>query len=245
MTDLTIFVPTRGRPENACLVQDVFLQTCKGNTEAIFIISEDDERLEDYVACNRLGFLNKILPVQPKRRGMAEPLNLGFQKWFNNPRTFPSYAVGFMGDDHMPRTQGWDTAYLEALTALSGRCRDRLKPGVGMVYGNDLLQGENLPTQVAMTTNIPARLGRMLPYELAHLYTDNYWLELGKQLNRLRYLPEVIIEHMHPGAGKAKVDKGYEYSGNFALDLADKYAFEEIVKKIILPRDVDHLKRLI
>lgn len=245
MTDLTIFVPTRGRPENASLVQDAFNDTCTARTEVIFITSSDDPRIKDYEFIKRQGFVKKTLMASPQVRGMADPLNLGFNAWFQNPRTFPSFAVGFMGDDHMPRTRGWDTVYLETLTALSGRCKDRLKPGVGMVFGNDLLQGADLPTQIAMTTNIPGTLGRMVPKELAHLYTDAYWLELGTKLGKIKYLPEVIIEHMHPGAGKARVDAGYEYSGSSNLDKLDQATFEGVVKNVIIPDDIRILSRLI
>ena len=244
MTDLTIFVPTRGRPRAATSFQEVFERSCSGNTEVIFILSSDDEYLPEYLALNRLGSLNKVIQVTLERRGMASPLNLGFQSWCSNPRTFPSYAVGFMGDDHRPRTVGWDLDYLNALTALSGRCNNRRSPGVGMVYGNDLLQGENLPTQVAMTTTIPATLGRMVPNELSHLYTDTYWLELGKALGKLQYLPEVVVEHMHPGAGKAVIDEGYEFSGSFSTDLADRSIFQGIVQEVIIPDDVRKLQRL-
>jgi hypothetical protein len=244
MTDMTIFVPTRGRTTSAVCLQEVFEDTCQGNTEVIFISSTDDEYHEDYKALNRLGILNKLICVTPRKRGMADPLNLGFRKWLEDPRVFPSYAVGFMGDDHRPRTQGWDLEYIRALTALSGRSRDRSKPGVGMVYGDDLLQGEDLPTQIAMTTNIPTILGRMVPDQLSHLYTDTYWLELGKKLNKITYLPEVIVEHMHPGAGKAHVDVGYAYSGSASLDLSDRSIFEGIIEPLVIPEDVKKIKRL-
>jgi len=244
MTDLTIFVPTRGRPKAAKELQESFKETCRGNTEVIFILSDDDSQLTSYFDLHAMEKISKILVVSPECRGMAAPLNLGFEKWFNNPYTFPSYAVGFMGDDHRPRTEGWDQTYLETLTALSGRCRQRRKPGVGMVYGNDLLQGENLPTQIAMTTNIPATLGRMVPHQLTHLYTDTYWLEFGKALERISYLPDVVVEHMHPGAGKAAIDEGYEFSGSSVLDMTDWITFEGIVRNHVIPEDVQKIKRL-
>jgi hypothetical protein len=244
MTDLTMFVPTRGRTAQAEILQSDFLRTCRGNTEVIFIVSSDDSYLPVYRMMRDSGQLHKIIEVTPQRRGLTDPLNFGFQKWLADPRVFPSFAVGFMGDDHRPRTAGWDVRYVEALTALSGRCRDRSRPGLGLVYGNDLLQGENLPTQVAMTTNIPTVLNRMVPWELAHLYTDTYWLELGKKLGKISYLDDVVIEHMHPGAGKAAVDAGYEFSGNSALDSSDRQSFYEVVTDVIIPNDVERLRRL-
>lgn len=244
MTDLTVFVPTRGRPTSAMELQRNFAETCTGNTDLIFIASVDDTHLQGYVDLKNDGLIKKLIVVDSPRRGMADPLNLGFRAWVDDPRSFPSYAVGYMGDDHRPRTLGWDSEYLKALLDLSGRSSYRSSHGVGIVYGNDLLQGENLPTQVAMTSNIPLTLGRWVPFELAHLYTDTYWLELGKQLGKITYLPDVVVEHMHPGAGKARIDAGYEFSGSFALDMAEKSIFEGIIKKVVIPEDVMKIKRL-
>jgi hypothetical protein len=42
-----------------------------------------------------------------------------------------------------------------------------------------------------------------------HLFFDNFVKQLGIDLNYLKYLPQVIIEHLHPVAGKAEMDEGY------------------------------------
>jgi hypothetical protein len=42
-----------------------------------------------------------------------------------------------------------------------------------------------------------------------HLFFDNFVKQLGIDLNCLKYLPDVIIEHLHPVAGKAEMDEGY------------------------------------
>ena len=42
-----------------------------------------------------------------------------------------------------------------------------------------------------------------------HLFFDNFVKQLGLDLEYLKYLPDVIIEHLHPVAGKAEMDEGY------------------------------------
>ena len=97
----------------------------------------------------------------------------------------------------------------------------------GLVYGNDLLQGQNLPTQVAMTTDIVQILGYMVPPSIRHLYVDNFWLQLGRKLGRLKYLDGVIVEHMHPGAQKADWDEGYTRVNEQGMWDADKKAYRK------------------
>jgi len=121
--------------------------------------------------------------------------------------------IGFMGDDHRPRTFGWDERIVEELNYSH------------VVYGNDLLQGESLPTAVFMRSEIVQKLGYMAPPELIHLYLDNFWLELGRATS-MRYLGDVTIEHLHPYAGKAEWDASYLEVNDQALYEHDRLAFE-------------------
>jgi hypothetical protein len=103
-----------------------------------------------------------------------------------------------MGDDHRPRTVGWDQRFCECLSG-----------GTGIVYGNDLLQSEAMATAVAMTSNIVTALGYMAPTEMKHLCVDVVWKDWGVAIDRLTYLPDVVLEHLHPANGKAPMDAGY------------------------------------
>lgn len=210
--DLTVYVPTRGRPERALRLQEQFYDTRVLNSRIMFILSEGDEKIEEYTD------LLYYKRVKPERRGFTAPLNLGYLK---DRREVYSYALGFMGDDHFPRTVGWDERVVTELKAM----------GSGFVYGNDKFQEEQIPTQIFMTSDIPLELGFMTLPRLKHLYADNFWLDLGKGLGRIKYLPDVIIEHMHPGAGKAAHDEGYQFSGSFDLDQEDKKVYQKYLKQ--------------
>jgi hypothetical protein len=94
------------------------------------------------------------------------------------------------------------------------------------VYGNDLIQGEALPTQVAMTSDIILATGHMVPAGALHLWLDNAWLALGRALDAITYLPDVIVEHLHPIAGRAQWDAGYAEANTDARSDADRAVFE-------------------
>jgi hypothetical protein len=60
-----------------------------------------------------------------------------------------------------------------------------------------------------MTRDIVLELNGITFPGCKHLYFDNFVKQLGIDLGCLIYLPDVIIEHLHPAAGKAEMDEGY------------------------------------
>lgn len=207
--DLLIITPTRGRPQN---IRDLIKAFDETETKARFLIvlDDDDEKLGHYleIECDSL-----VLPREGK--GMAKPLN--HAAWINR-NNFKNFA--FLGDDHRPRTKHWDCLFVDALDEL----------GTGLVYGDDLLQGKNLPTAVAMTSDIVRNLCGMVPPGMIHLYLDNFWLKLGQDLNAIRYMPEVILEHLHPVAGKAGWDANYRAVNAEEVYTADAVAYKNYIQ---------------
>lgn len=182
---MLVIVPSRGRPQNIERLMKAWQDT---HTEATMIVGvdEDDPTLDDYLT---LGSCE----IGP-RQGMVGTLNTLAARHANDYDN-----LGFLGDDNLPRTVGWDTRIDEALTAA----------GTGVAYGNDLIHGERLPTAAFLTANIIRALGWFTLPTLRHLYVDNCWQALGEALGSLTYLPDVIIEHLHPIAHKAEWDEGY------------------------------------
>lgn len=198
-------IPTRGRPHKLRELLDSWRAT-RTTARLLIAIDEDDpeieayrstfaEWLEDTRASNTEDWEEWVRMSSAPRMRLGGTLNhyaLEYAEWEN--------IIGFMGDDHRPRTHGWDTHIVLAMQSMGG---------TGVVYGNDKLQGANLPTAVAISADIVQELGYFVPPGAIHLYLDNFWKHLGESLGRLRYLPDVIIEHMHPVAGKAEMDERY------------------------------------
>jgi hypothetical protein len=207
---LAVIVPTRGRPQNAARLQQAFKDTESLNATLVLVVDGDDPELPSYRDALTDGVL--ITFPGPTGTGMVQALN------WAAALIAPQYdALGFMGDDHLPRTAGWDA---HVLGALSG-------PWPHVVYGNDLFQGERLPTAAFLPSRVVRALGFMAPPVLRHLYVDNFWLDLGTQLGGLRYLPEVVIEHIHPAAGKTAMDGRYAAVNAPEADVADRLAWLE------------------
>lgn len=193
MPDLVVVVPSRGRPARAAELASVCASMCTADTVLLVAVDADDPTAPQYCApAGTTVFFTHV----PEPAGHVGAINWAAEQAL---RDFDPFAIAKLDDDHRPRTTGWDARYLEALREL----------GTGIVYGNDLLQGARLPTAPAITADIVQALGFMAPPQLQHLYCDDYWRDLGRAAGCLRYLPDVVVEHMHPTAGKADMDAGY------------------------------------
>lgn len=203
---LAVIVPTRGRPQNAARLAEAFRETDALNAVPVFVADYDDPELDAYRKLLDDGAIPRLM-IPTSSWGMCSALNYAAVRYAEIYE-----AVGFMGDDHLPRTRGWDDRILDAL--------DSLEPRV--VYGNDLLQGPNLPTAVFMQSRMIRAMDMMAPAVMRHLYLDNFWKALGERLSGLVYLPDVIIEHLHPIAGKAEWDERYRIVNDAERDTDDR-----------------------
>jgi hypothetical protein len=202
---LGLLVPTRNRAFNARRLATAFEETVTGlHTKLIFVVDHDDPCKQEYLDTLPEWVTVCIVPEDgPKRMGPV--LNFA-ASWACHEYSH----LGFMGDDHLPRTLGWDDTILNIMGD---------SPGVA--YGDDLHQGGKLATACVITSKIVRTLGYMSPPPLEHLYIDNFWMTLGSTTN-LWYVPDVIIEHLHPDAGKAQRDTGYDRDSGFQQMSADQ-----------------------
>lgn len=208
-SDLVVLIPTRGRPDNAVALEQAFVDT---NTKAarFYIVDFNDETRSQYSW--KLP-VESVIMIHNETGGMAYPLNYIARQFIGE---FDNFA--FMGDDHRPRTAKWDEKFVEELYT-----------GSDIVYGNDLFQGSALPTAVAMSGEIVEALRGMVPDTQRHLYLDNFWLKLGQDLGKIKYLPDVIIEHCHAFNGKAPMDENYARVNAPQVYSADKVAFDNYI----------------
>jgi hypothetical protein len=217
---LLVIVPSRGRPEAVARMVQAWQETDAYEAASlVFAIDEDDPRCREYYSFARCvaqpGFATQVSFVAlPTWLPMVHKLN---QCATAAASTEPPWGgIAFMGDDHLPRTERWPAMLLAEL----GQLR------TGIVYGRDGIQNERLPTWWAMTPDIVRALGRMVPADVEHLYCDNAIKDLGELAGCLRYLPDVLIEHMHPVAGKAAMDGGYSWVNRPAQYGKDRAAYE-------------------
>lgn len=197
---LVVIVPTRSRPQNLAPVVTAWHDTgaFADGAALLFVVDGDDPDLERYhreFADSYVPGANMGMNVAARWEPLVPKLNRAARQHATG-----AFALGFAGDDHLPRSAGWAHRYWQELMAL----------GTGIVHGDDGTRGELLPTEWAMTADIVRALDRMVPADVEHLFCDDAIKRLGLEADCLRYLPDVLIEHMHPLFGKALADAQYE-----------------------------------
>lgn len=192
MTSAVWVCPSRSRPESARRLITAWRDT-GAVSQLIIRIDNDDETSDQYrEVVESFNDVPVVLLSGPRMRlvptmnEMAPELAERFD------------AVGFLGDDHVPRTDYWDATLASSIE------------NGGLAYGNDLLQGEALPTAVLISADIVRTLGYFCPPGLIHLYADDAWKAWGQGIGRFYYHPDVVLEHLHFSLGKSDSDALYQ-----------------------------------
>lgn len=188
-----VMIGTRDRPHNAIRAFEQ-LKEVSVESDFLIIINEDQQDLYSAFSGYDLELSYVMREVVPSELGCIGKANHILPKYWDSYQTITG-----IDDDCMVTTHAWDM-----LLALPIEER-----GYGISYGNDTMQGQNLPTKVMISTNILKVLGFWAPTSLFHLYADNFWKALGTELGSLNYFSDVMMEHWHYLNGKAPQDDLY------------------------------------
>jgi GDP-L-fucose synthase len=221
---VAILIPTRNRSAKIERIHKFWLENTSNKiiTDCIIILDDDDE-----MNYKRLpNFIYEVVKSNGKR-GMVYPLNYVASKYFEKYD-----YIGFWGDDHVPKTKDWNLKMYNIL--------NKNKP-YSMVYGNDLLQGKNLPTEIIIDSSFIKDIGNMVDPLLTHLYVDDYWLFIGNYINNIHYLDDVIIEHEHYSANKSSKDEMYTILNDDQMCSKDCEIFNIIKNSEILKTQLNKI----
>jgi hypothetical protein len=202
--DLLIITPSRGRPAAAARLAAACAGLCTTDWRLLFCLDDDDPAADAYPAQS-----DRVRYLTGARRSLSAWTNAAAGEYGGGYR-----ALCSLGDDHVPRTPGWDALLLDAVEGMGG----------GFAYPDDLLQRDQLATACLVSAPIAAALGWLMLPACRHYYVDNAWMELGGAAGCLAYVPEAVVEHVHWVAGAAQRDATYDEAA--AGMAADQAAFE-------------------
>ena len=189
---ISILCPTRNRTAGLSRMWQSALDTADNPDclELVIYVDHDDEATHKFLECNLPEAL--VIISNPDKPEIYSNLhNICCNGCTHD--IFMSCA-----DDVVFRTNGWDTAVIDEFNKLDDK--------IGFVYPNDGHHGENLGTHGFFHKNWFNTLGYISPPIFSVDYSDNYIMNIASAIDRIIYLPNVLVEHMHWTFGKSEFD---------------------------------------
>lgn len=227
--------PSRGRPELAKRLVDTATSTQNGDTQFLFYLNDDDDKLEQYK-----DLLDEKHYTVGPNQSTCYSWNLMAEKATHD-------IVMLMGDDVQVQTQDWDKLIAEQFEKFDdkilmvvpsdGRRKGTLKMGDEVQLWPD----ESLPAaHFAVHKKWINELGYLAPPFFWHWHVDTYTQKVARKLNRCLYLPTVIFK------AKKIIDDNAGKSIRKKLNILNRDNFVwEKVRDRCLEADVNKLKKFI
>jgi hypothetical protein len=225
MRDILVITPSRSRPQRLKEMLQACLSLSTAQTD--IAVGVDLDQVNEYAD---VGIHDeRVFWFTDPRDTLAG--------WTNTIAAKPVFkgryrAYASLGDDHVPKTPGWDSRLLAAIDAMGG---------TGIAYGDDRLMGKDLPTAPVVSADIVEALGWMCLPCCEHMCVDVAWKEIGLAAGCLAYVPEVIIEHVHWCNNGAPMDETYAAAEAVKEADRERYAAWE---RDGMAADVDKVKAL-
>ncbi len=199
MKRLLVLCPTRQRANRCKKMINSFLKT-SSQAEMHLLLDWCDPELKEYMKID--------IPYSVSQRMTnTARINQMFNTFQNS---YDFYSV--TNDDFVYETPDWDLKLMKL-------AQD------GISYGDDCLQGKNMPTTSVISAKIVRALEWLQMPNLAYLYGDTVWKAIGQRLDILRYDPSVIIRHEHYFSKAVKKDVIYEHTNSKEMYKNDDQAF--------------------
>jgi len=228
--NIAILTPSRGRPGRL----DNFIESVyntAANPDRVFCynyIDNDDPRIRAYDDYSKKQSKNStIIFGEPISVSMSWNIIAGAAMTF---RETPADILIMGNDDLLYRTKGWDLV----LDSIVPEYAD----DIYCMWFEDKINGPDHCAFPIVSRKWYETLGYFTPGIFNFGYNDTWIHDIAKRINRVRFIPEVVNEHMHFTTGKSELDDTYHRNrtqerGNL-YDL-DKILFENSADR----REVD------
>jgi hypothetical protein len=189
---ISILCPTRGRPELFSRMENSALDNAEGSVQIFAYVDDDDSKLSAYQS----NAVSDIV-VGPSE-GVGKAWNMLVKK-----ATGDLLMMG--NDDLVFHTEGWDKKIIEVIESMG------FKDNIFVAWANDGAPN----SEVRCTFPIVSKewveaVGYFVPECFNFLWHDTWVHAVGKEVGRLIYIPDVLIEHKHFAFKKSAYDDTYK-----------------------------------
>lgn len=183
---LLIKFPTRSRPSKFFEVLDKYVGMLEEPENVFFVIScdEDDSSMNNPETIQKLSEYKNLTYNFGKNKNKVEAINGDLEE-----RVFDILLLA--SDDMIPQIFGYDTIIRQGFK--------RFFPDTdGVLWFNDGYQGSRLNTLCILGKKYYDRFNYIYNPSYISLWCDTEFTEVSKMLNKVKYIPQVIIKHEHP-----------------------------------------------
>jgi hypothetical protein len=205
---LLVRMPTRGRPLQAIETLTKYRAMAGMPVEIEVVIDSDDETMVRAEVLQRLRALGCVITVG-EHKSKVEAVNAGRVKDWD--------VLLLASDDQVPVAEGYAKRAMDAML-------EHFPMLDGCVYFDDGYQHEKIVTLPIIGRRLYDQFGDVYSPAYKSLWCDQEQTDAYKEMRRLVYVPEVIIEHQHHVTGMTKLDA--LYIRNDALWDEDKAMYE-------------------
>lgn len=223
---IALIVPTRERYNSQVRLAESIKNTAKdiNNVVLYYGVDDDDPIKEQTKSLTEKYSFIKIIEIHNNK----EFLGLG-KLWNIMANQIPDDIFSMIGDDMVFETKDWDERILERFNE-NNLPNDKLK----LVFCNDGWNGK-----LAVNSFVHRRyyeiVGQYIREEWKHSYHDNWLQDVFTSINRIEFLNDVVIRHLHWSIpqSKAQYDKVYVNLQNHAVKSIQEYPYNgsEMLKK--------------
>jgi hypothetical protein len=189
---ISICLPSKGRESRLNQMITSAVKTAKSPSNIEFCIYLDESDL--------------FTPINPDNSVI---------KVFRGPKLSTSTMTNFMysqstgdivmyaADDIIFRTSAWDSIVVNYFDSY---------PELGLLYGDDLSpNSRRIATHGFLRRSVCQELNYLLPPYFESEFCDTWLTRIFRKSGKIKYIHELVIEHMHPNWGKAYVDETYSF----------------------------------
>ena len=173
--------PTRERVDKCRRMLYSFDFASREGADIIFCLDYDDPQLGKYIELFEAE--KRRYYIYFEKQTITQMFN---DVALNHGRSYDIYHTS--NDDFVYDTVDFDRLVIESVEA----------NGSGIYYGNDKHWGADMAVAPFITADLVRAVGYLQMPRLIHLCNDTVWTEIGRTLGRLFYIPEIVIDHIHP-----------------------------------------------
>ena len=202
---ISLLLPTRGRPALAQrFMESVVSTTNRRDRVEIIIYADEDDTGSHALDCPEVS-VTRIVGARTTMGGYNSACYAAAR----------GDIIILVNDDMVFRTHGWDDKVIE----LDAEFPDKIY----LAYGNDLFKKHNVCTFPILSRRTCELLVEPYPKAYRGAFIDYHLFDIFKRLqhsgfDRIRYVDDLVFEHLHFRTGKASFDETYAKRGRFADD---------------------------